>query len=67
MIAIPFHHTMYRQAKSVERCQCCQQRVALSYPHSAADFFRYNVSPKVINSSDNASCFHSISFSFTDS
>ena len=56
---------MYRHAKLVERCQRCQQGVALADFQSASDFFGNHDSPQIVHSSDNASCFH-ISFSFYD-
>ena len=34
------------------------QRVTLTDSHRATDFFRYNHSPKVVNSSHNTGCFH---------
>ncbi len=38
----PPHHTMYRNAKLVIWCQCCQQRVALPDADGAANFFGDN-------------------------
>ena len=56
---------MYRPAKLVERCQCCQQGVALPDAQGSSDFFWDDDSAQIVHSSDNASCFH-ISFSFYD-
>ena len=55
---------MYRPAKPVDRCQCCQQGVALANAEGAADFFGDNNSSQIVHSSDNAGCLH-ISFSFS--
>ena len=55
---ISFHHTMYRKAKPVERCQCCQQGVAFAYTHSSSYFFRDNDSSKVVDPKNNPCCFH---------
>ena len=55
--------TMYRPAKSVDWCQCCQQGVTLTDAQGASNLLRNHNSPQIIHSSDNASCFH-ISFSF---
>ena len=57
-IFISPHHTMYCNTKPVERCQCCQQRVALSYTHSSADFLGNYYPSEVVNSSHNSGCFH---------
>ena len=56
---------MYRYAKSVDWCQCCQQGVSLADAQGSSDFLRNNDSSQIVHSSDNASCFHSISFSFS--
>ena len=44
--------------KSSNGCQCCQRRVALSYPHCAAYLLRDNDAPEVVDPSDNSGCFH---------
>ena len=44
--------------KSGNGCQCCQRRVALSYPHCAAYLLRDNDAPEVVDPSDNSGCFH---------
>ncbi len=36
---MPIHHTMYCNTKLVEKCQCCQQRVAFPDAKGAADRF----------------------------
>ena len=52
---------MYCPAESVDWCQCCQQGVALTAGSGAADFFGDNNPPKVIDSANNAGCFHILS------
>ena len=56
---------MYRPTESVDWCQCCQQGVSFPYAEGTADFFGDDDSAEVVHSSDNAGCFHSISFSFS--
>ena len=53
------------EAKLFFKCQCCMQWVALADAEGSSDFFRNYNTPEVINSSDNASSLHSISFSFS--
>ena len=53
---MPFLHTMYRQTKSVDWCQCCQQGVTFSNLECASDFFKNHDTPEVIQSSDNSCC-----------
>ena len=55
---ISIYHTMYRNAKPVERCQCCLQRVTLANPHSAADLFGDNNTTEVVDAADNTGSFH---------
>lgn len=57
--------TMYRHAKLVERCQCCQQGVALADAEGSSDFFRDNDSSQIVHSANNASCFHYIFLLFS--
>ena len=59
-----FYHTMYRPTESVGWCQCCQRGVSLPYAEGSPNLFGNDDSPQIVNSSDNASCFH-ISFSFS--
>ena len=47
---------MYRPAKSVNRCQCCQQGVAFSNLEGSSDFFGNDDSPQVIDPSYNPCC-----------
>ena len=54
---------MYRHAKPVDWCQCCQWGVALPDAEGSSDFFWNDDSPQIIHSSDNSCGFH-ISFSF---
>ena len=49
---------MYRNAKPVDWCQCCQQRVALSYSHGSSDLLGDDHTPKIVDSADNSGCFH---------
>ena len=49
---------MYRPTKPVEKCQCCQQRVAFANAHGAPNFFRDDHAPQVVNSANNTGCFH---------
>ena len=49
---------MYRNAKPVDWCQCCQQRVSFTDPECAADFLGDDDSAEVIDPSYNACCFH---------
>ena len=49
---------MYRPAKPVDWCQCCQQGVALPNLECASDFFGNHNSSQIVHSSDNACCFH---------
>ena len=58
--------TMYRHTKLVDWCQCCQQGVTLTAGSGSSDFFGDNNSSQIVHSSDNASSFHNISFSFYD-
>ena len=55
---ISLHHTMYRNAKPVDWCQCCQQRVALSYSHGSSDLLGDDHTPKIVDSADYSCCFH---------
>ena len=55
-----FRKTMYRPAKLVDWCQCCQQGVSLADAQSAANFFRNDDSSQIVNTTDNACCFHII-------
>ena len=56
--------TMYRPAKEVDWCQCCQRGVALADAEGAADLFGDHDAAEVVDTANNASCFH-ISFSFS--
>ena len=49
---VSFHNTMYRNTKTVERCQCCQQRVSLTDSHCSTNFFWYNHTTEVVDSTD---------------
>ena len=49
---------MYCQAESVERYQCCQQRVALADTHCAADLLRYDDPAEIVDPSDYSGSFH---------
>ena len=62
---ISFHNTMYRPAESADWCQCCQQGVSLTDFQGSSDFLGDHDSSQIVHSSDNASCFHNISFSFS--
>ena len=53
-----FCKTMYRHAKSVDWCQCCQQGVTFPDAEGSSDFFGNGASSQIIHSSDNAGCFH---------
>ena len=57
---------MYRHAKFVDWCQCCQQRVAFSNLEGSSDFFRNHNSPQIVHASYDNCCFH-ISISFYSS
>ena len=58
------HQTMYRPAKEVDWCQCCQRGVALADAEGAADLFGDHDAAEVVDTANDASCFH-ISFSFS--
>ena len=49
---------MYRKAKPVEWCQCCQQRLAFTDSHCSSNFFGNNNPSQIIDSSNNSCCFH---------
>ena len=49
-------YAMYRHAKSVDWCQCCQWGVSLTDFESSANFFGNYDTPKVVHSSDNSCC-----------
>jgi hypothetical protein len=51
-------HTMYRQTKLVDWCQCCMRGVTFADSYCATIFFRDNNSPQIIHASDNTGCFH---------
>ena len=55
---------MYSRIKPIENCQCCMRGVAIPNLEGSSDLLGNNDTPKVVHSSDNASCFH-ISFSFS--
>ena len=50
------HKTMYRPAKSVDWCQCCQQRVAFSNFEGFSDFFGNYNTPAFLNTAYNPCC-----------
>ena len=50
------YQTIHRPAETVNRCQCCQQRVSLPNLEGSSDFFGNYNTPEVIHSSDNPCC-----------
>ena len=47
---------MYRQAKSVDWCQCCQQGVSLTDFQCSSDFFGNDNTPQIVYASYNPCC-----------
>ena len=55
---ISFRQIVHCKAKCFPLCQCCLQRVALADTKCTADFLGDDNAAKIVNPSDNASCFH---------
>ena len=57
LFIISLYHTMYCPTKSVEKCQCCQQRAPVTNAQTASDLFGYHHPPKVVNTANYSRCF----------